>query len=84
MSQRSRMGRLACAGAVAALAAAACRLPSAALPSLFARESGRFVPTAADCERCHQDVYREWRGSLHARVWTHPAFQSAATVATRA
>jgi nitrate/TMAO reductase-like tetraheme cytochrome c subunit len=80
MPQRSRehVRVVASVAALAALWLAACRLPSAALPAMFRREEGRFVPTAADCERCHQEVYREWRGSLHARAWTHPAFRSAA------
>jgi hypothetical protein len=80
MSQRSRKrARIAAfAAALGVLGLAACRLPSAALSGMFRREEGRFVPTAGDCERCHQEVFREWRGSLHARAWSHPAFQSAA------
>lgn len=64
--------------AAAGTAFAACRIPSTFVSGMFTREEGRFVPTAADCERCHQEVFREWRESLHARAWTHPAFQSAA------
>jgi nitrate/TMAO reductase-like tetraheme cytochrome c subunit len=79
-SSRRQRVRLACLLALAASAAApfaACRIPSTFVSGMFTREEGRFVPTAADCERCHQEVFREWSESLHARAWTHPAFKSA-------
>lgn len=33
--------------------------------------------TNADCQRCHQAVYEEWRGSMHAVSWTSPDVQAA-------
>src|SRR5512145_2634304 len=50
--------------------------------SFFSTE-GRALPAAADCERCHQEVYLEWRESGHARAWSSESFQ-AATHAGRA
>ena len=64
--------------AAACLALAACRLPDPFTAGLFTRSAGRPTPTAADCERCHQEVYREWRASLHAHAWTSEDFQRAA------
>jgi hypothetical protein len=55
----------------------ACRVPAPIAEGLFTRDGGRMAPTAADCERCHQEVYREWRDSLHSRAWENPAFQAA-------
>jgi nitrate/TMAO reductase-like tetraheme cytochrome c subunit len=43
----------------------------------FFSHEGQVLPAAADCERCHQEVYREWRESGHARAWTSSAFRSA-------
>jgi hypothetical protein len=42
----------------------------------FTRESAS-LPPARDCERCHQEVYREWEASLHARAWRSEAFELA-------
>jgi len=44
--------------------------------TFFSRE-GRALPAAADCERCHQEVYLEWRDSGHARAWSSAGFQAA-------
>lgn len=30
---------------------------------------------AADCGTCHQAIYREWSGSMHAKAWSDPYFQ---------
>lgn len=63
-------------GAVlAALLLAACRVQMPFAERVFFGD--RAVPRAADCERCHQEVYREWEGSLHARAWTSEAFRRA-------
>jgi hypothetical protein len=69
-------------------AAAACLLLGAALlcagrvrvpfgDELFFSREAKGLPPASDCERCHQEVYREWRESLHARAWRSEAFQRA-------
>jgi nitrate/TMAO reductase-like tetraheme cytochrome c subunit len=50
--------------------------------TFFSTES-RALPAAADCERCHQEVYLEWKDSGHARAWSSEGFQ-AATHAGRA
>jgi hypothetical protein len=74
-----------CSAALGALLTlAACRpsLPFAER-MFFSREATSALPAAADCERCHQEVVREWRGSAHARAWASEAFQ-AATHAGRA
>lgn len=34
-------------------------------------------PRASDCERCHQEIFREWEGSRHARAWSSPGFARA-------
>jgi Cytochrome c554 and c-prime len=44
---------------------------------LFFSREGKDLPPASDCERCHQEVYQEWRDSLHARAWRSEAFQRA-------
>jgi hypothetical protein len=44
--------------------------------AFFTRES-QALPAAADCERCHQEVYREWRDSGHARAFASETFQKA-------
>jgi hypothetical protein len=65
------------AAAVIAALLLACR-PSVpfAERSFFSHES-QALPAAADCERCHQEVYREWRESGHARAWTSETFRAA-------
>ncbi len=35
------------------------------------------IPMAKDCERCHQEIYREWESSAHAQAWRSATFQSA-------
>jgi len=57
--------------------AAACSVPRA--ESIFFAAGERPHPVAADCERCHQEVYREWLGSGHAAAFTSAAFQSASS-----
>jgi hypothetical protein len=61
-----------CAGA---LTAGRVRVPFAR--SLFFSGGGMELPAAQDCERCHQEVYREWKASLHAEAWRGEAFQRA-------
>jgi hypothetical protein len=69
--------RAARAAFLVALLAAACRMPDALVSGMFSEPETALVPAAADCERCHQEVYREWQDSLHARAWVHDRFQSA-------
>ncbi len=75
---RVRVGSAARVLAVA-LFALACTLPGPVVEGLFpsTEATSHPVPAAADCERCHQEVFREWERSLHARAWTHPPFQAA-------
>jgi len=65
--------------AAAALLALACSVPRA--ESIFFSESSHPDPTAADCERCHQEVYREWQSSGHSQAFTSEAFQRASSQA---
>ena len=30
---------------------------------------------AKECGKCHEAIYREWAGSMHALAWTEPYFQ---------
>jgi hypothetical protein len=59
----------------AALLALGCSVPGA--DSMFFSSAQLSDPAAADCERCHQEVYREWRASGHSRAWHGEAFQRA-------
>jgi hypothetical protein len=74
------MSRTAALGlaAVAALAVS-CSVPRA--ESMFFSGAERPHPVAEDCERCHQEVYREWLGSGHARAFRNEAFQTASSQA---
>jgi hypothetical protein len=67
---------LAALGTLLALAGCRPSLPFAER-IFFSREATSALPAAADCERCHQEIVVEWRGSAHARAWTSEAFQSA-------
>jgi len=60
-----------------ALGALACSVPGA--ESMFFSSAEHPDPTAADCERCHQEVYREWRASGHARAFVNEAFRRASS-----
>jgi hypothetical protein len=65
-----------------ALAAATAPLGSAGCGGfvqrrLFTHSPPTLAPTAADCERCHQEVVREWRHSRHAQAWRDLRFQAA-------
>jgi len=31
--------------------------------------------SARECGQCHEEIYREWSGSMHAHAWTEPYFQ---------
>ncbi len=35
-------------------------------------------PSAAACGRCHERVYEEWKGTLHARAWVDPVYRMSA------
>lgn len=63
--------------AAAAAASAACRMPEVVTEGMFTRTEARTLPRAQDCERCHQEVYREWEGSLHAHAFRSEGFRAA-------
>ena len=44
-------------------------------PMAVAVPSGLTSLSARECGACHQDAYREWASSIHARAWTDPYFQ---------
>ena len=54
-----------------------CSLPDALVAGFFEPPPLPPQPTAETCERCHQEVFREWRESLHARAFESEAFQRA-------
>jgi hypothetical protein len=54
-----------------------CRLSVPLGDRLFFSRSPADLPAAADCERCHQEVFREWRDSPHALAWRNQSFQQA-------
>lgn len=63
----------------AALAAALCLLtayPARADHAASSPAEGQFE-SAAVCKECHEDIYKNWRGSLHALALTNPIFQTA-------
>jgi mono/diheme cytochrome c family protein len=31
--------------------------------------------SASECQGCHEEIAREWAGSMHAKAWTEPYFQ---------
>lgn len=33
-------------------------------------------PRAAECGKCHVEIYEEWAGSPHAGAWVHPRFRA--------
>jgi hypothetical protein len=43
----------------------------------FFTRATQTLPAAKDCERCHQEVYLEWRDSGHARAFASESFQAA-------
>ncbi len=45
------------------------------LPMTVSTPKGLHSLSARDCGRCHEEIYREWSGSMHARAWTEPYFQ---------
>lgn len=73
--------RLALLGSMALLAAlagvAACRVPIPFGTDLFFAGGPRALPSAHDCERCHQEIYREWRDSRHAHAFTSDVYRRA-------
>jgi hypothetical protein len=32
--------------------------------------------SARECGACHEEIYREWRTTIHSQAWTDPYFQS--------
>lgn len=74
---RAAAGLLQAALAIGAVTLVACPLPVPFSERLFFERSVEATPRAADCERCHLEIYEEWRESLHASAWTSEAFQAA-------
>ncbi len=56
---------------------AGCSLPDRVVAGFFEPPPLPPQPTAESCERCHQEIFREWRDSLHARAWESESFQRA-------
>ncbi len=41
-----------------------------------AARTGKMLTSAEECGRCHQDIYRYWKASLHAQAADDPRFQA--------
>ena len=52
-------------------------------PSALAQGSGAVFESSSTCKECHEDIYRNWRNSLHALAFTNPIFQTAYNKAYR-
>jgi hypothetical protein len=76
MGSRGAARALASCLVLAALAGG-CRPAVPFAERTFFSSAGQALPAAEDCERCHQEVYLEWRGSAHARAWRSEAFRAA-------
>jgi hypothetical protein len=59
------------------LVALGCRPTVPFAERAFFTRDAQSLPAAVDCERCHQEVYREWRNSGHARAFESESFQHA-------
>ena len=44
-------------------------------PMHVERPEGLTSLSARECGGCHEDIYREWSGSMHAKAWIDPYFQ---------
>ena len=65
---------------VVAVAMLAAVVALAASPGAQAPRGGKTSLTSAEeCGRCHRDIYRYWKGSLHAQSADDPRFQAAYT-----
>jgi hypothetical protein len=56
------------------LVLAGCTLPIPFADHWFFTTVRSQLPEAADCQRCHGEIYDEWRGSAHAHAWTAESF----------
>jgi hypothetical protein len=63
-----------CIGLLAGLVALSVSPPASDAPPVVAPGTAM---TNADCRGCHQAVWDEWSGSLHAVSWTSPDVQAA-------
>jgi hypothetical protein len=46
-----------------------------AMPMQIETPHGLASLSAKECGRCHQEIYREWAGSMHGQAWIEPYFQ---------
>jgi hypothetical protein len=67
-------GFLSLAAVLSLAALAACRVPFAR-SLLFSTERPQ-SPVAEDCQRCHGEVFEEWKHSPHAGAWSSSHFRS--------
>ncbi|MGE5188430.1 MAG: multiheme c-type cytochrome [Gemmatimonadota bacterium] len=63
--------------AIPCLAAAALLLAGSRASAAPNAPDEAVYQSAAVCAQCHPEIHRTWRGSLHARAFTDPAFQLA-------
>ena len=51
--------------------------------SPMAQDSETVFESSNTCKECHEDIYRNWRNSLHALAFSNPIFQTAYNKAYR-
>lgn len=61
------------------VAVLACVVAGAAAPGAQAPRGSKALTSAEECGRCHQDIYRGWKSSLHAQAADDARFQAAYT-----
>lgn len=62
----------------------ACRVSFPFASEIFFTEGADDFPSAADCERCHQEIFLEWQDSPHANAFRSERFQRATHAGTAA
>jgi len=84
MARFALIGALLSAAACAGISATAFGGAQLALPGPAPRPRPSGLAAAvtenAKCEGCHQDIAKEWRGSLHQQAWHDPVFQKALAI----
>ncbi len=57
-------------------------------PSLINTATGQKVDSGSFeapevCMECHEDIYKQWKGSMHSNAWNDPVFQALARVGVK-
>jgi nitrate/TMAO reductase-like tetraheme cytochrome c subunit len=59
---------------LAALLLGGCSVPVPFAEGWLFRTSRAQLPESRDCQRCHGEIFEEWKESPHAQAWTADAF----------